>query len=75
MKERIREIFAEVLEVDHDMIVDSLAYSAIPQWDSVAHMAIVAAVEDEYDIMMEIDDIIDMNTFETSVSIIQKYIN
>lgn len=75
MKEKIRNIFAQVLEVDHKIIVDDLAYSSITQWDSVAHMAIVAAVEDEFDIMMEIDDIIDMNTFDASVSIIKKYIN
>ena len=38
-------------------------------------MAIVAAIEDEYDIMMEIDDIIDMSDFTKSVEIISTYID
>lgn len=75
MKSRIREIFAEVLEVELAVITDTLEYSSIPQWDSVAHMAIVAAIEDEYDIMMEIDDIIDMSDFTKSVEIISTYID
>ena len=75
MKSRIREIFAEVLEVELAVITDRLEYSSISQWDSVAHMAIVAAIEDEYDIMMEIDDIIDMSDFTKSVEIISTYID
>ncbi len=74
MKEKIREIFSEVLEVEVAVIVDNLEYSAIPQWDSVAHMAIVAAIEDEFDIMIETNDIIDMSSFEISVDIIKKYL-
>jgi hypothetical protein len=49
-----------------------LAYQAVPLWDSVGHMALVAALEQEFDIMMETDDIIDLSSFEKGMEILSK---
>ena len=51
----------------------SLAYRGIPQWDSVAHMQVVAEIEDAFDIMLEIDDVIGMSSFEVTKAILTKY--
>ena len=50
-----------------------LQYQAIPAWDSVGHMQLVAALEDAFDIMMETDDIIDLSSFEKGLEILAKY--
>jgi acyl carrier protein len=63
MKEKLRALFADVLEVESSMIPDNLAYSGIPEWDSVAHMAIIAEIEDVFDIMIDTDDVIGMSSF------------
>ena len=42
-------------------------------WDSVGHMTLVAALEDEFDIMMDTDDIIDFSSFEVGKQILKKY--
>jgi len=63
MKEKLRAIFAEVLEVDVSLIVDDLVYSGIPEWDSVAHMAIIAEIEDVFDLMIDTEDVIGMSSF------------
>lgn len=51
----------------------SLTYRGIPQWDSVAHMQLVAEVEDAFDIMLDVDDVIGMSSFEVAKEILTKY--
>ena len=36
-------------------------------------MDLIASLEDEFDIMMEADDIIDFNSFEKGIEIMKKY--
>ena len=69
----LEQIFADSLAINLGDINDELTYQSIPQWDSVAHMALIAAVEDEYGIMLDTDDIIDMSSVGKAKAILQKY--
>lgn len=71
-KKKYTQAFAEVLEMKEDE-VQGLEYQAIPQWDSVGHMSLVAAIEDVFHIMMDTDDIIDFNSYEKGIEILRKY--
>lgn len=74
MQEKLKNIFSLSLNIKADEVTDSLKYAAIPQWDSIAHMALVAAIEEEFDIMMDAEDVIDMNSFSKAKEIIKKYL-
>lgn len=69
----LEQIFADSLAIQLSDISDTLTYQSIPQWDSVAHMMLIAAVEDEYGIMLDTDDIIDMSSVGKAKAILQKY--
>lgn len=69
----LEQIFADSLAINLGDISDELTYQSIPQWDSVAHMTLIAAVEDEYGIMLDTDDIIDMSSVGKAKAILQKY--
>ncbi|HKK20484.1 MAG TPA: acyl carrier protein [candidate division Zixibacteria bacterium] len=71
--DKLRQIFAEALEIPKGRISDSLEYNTVPEWDSVAHMALVAAIDNGFDIMMETDDVIDMSSFGKAKEILKKY--
>lgn len=71
-KDKYVQAFVETLEVSEDQ-AEGLEYQAIPEWDSVGHMSLVAAIEDAFDIMMDTDDIIDFSSFEKGVEILKKY--
>lgn len=74
MEARLREAFVEALGIDGDATDwDSLAYRGVPEWDSVAHMQLVGEIEDVFDIMLETDDVIDMNSFTKAKEILGKY--
>ena len=42
-------------------------------WDSIGHMAMVAALEEAFSIMFEVDDIIDFSSYEIGKKLISKY--
>ena len=74
MEERLKKVFKEALEIEEDIINDDLNNNESPQWDSVAHMNLVAEIENEFDIMLETDDIIDMSSFKKAKEIVSKYL-
>ena len=67
--EKYNQAFMEALEVSADQL-EGLQYHAIPAWDSVGHMGLVAAIEDAFDIMMDTEDIIDLNSYEKGKEIL-----
>ena len=72
-KDRYSKVFAESLEVDKSKIKDNLKYNSIPEWDSIGHMTLVAALEEEFSISVETDDIIDFSSFKKGYEILEKY--
>lgn len=69
--EKYNNAFIESLEVSQDQLA-GLEYQAIPAWDSVGHMGLIAALEDAFDIMMDTDDIIDFSSYEKGKEILTK---
>lgn len=70
--EKYDNAFVEALEVKLEE-VKGLEYQQIENWDSVGHMSLIAAIEDAFNIMMETDDIIDFNSYNTGIDILKKY--
>lgn len=62
--------FVEGLEIDASLVKEGLEYQGIPEWDSVGHMGLIAALEDAFDIMMDTDDIIDFSSYEKGIEIL-----
>jgi acyl carrier protein len=71
--DRLYRIFAESLSLEPGMISDGLTYNTVPEWDSVGHMGLVAAIESGFDIMLDTDDIIDMSSVGKAKEILSKY--
>lgn len=71
--EKLTGAFSEGLRVDASMVTDDLQYNSIKEWDSVAHMMLVAALEEAFDIMLDTDDIIDMSSVGKAKEILAKY--
>ena len=71
--EKLRQTFADSFGLPLEAINDDLRYNTIPQWDSVAHMALIAAIEQAFDLLIETDDVIDMSSFAKAKEIVAKY--
>lgn len=71
-EEKYVNAFVEALGVEKEK-VKNLEYQSVPEWDSVGHMSLVAAIEDTFDIMMDTDDIIDFNSYDKGIELLKKY--
>ena len=72
-KEKYNQAFMESFSIDESKLVESLEYNSIPEWDSVGHMGLIAGLEEGFDIMMEMDDIIDFSSYKKGLELIAKY--
>ena len=70
--QKYKKVFCEAFEIKED-ILKELEYQSITQWDSIGHMTMIGLLEDEFDIMMEMDDIIDFSSFKKGIETLAKY--
>ncbi len=71
--EKYRNAFVEGLGIPEDVVNEELAYQGVPEWDSVGHMGLIAALEEAFDIVFDTDDIVDLSSFEKGKEILAKY--
>ena len=72
-KQKYDQIFIESFSISESALDDNLAYNSIPEWDSVGHLGIIAELEDVFEIMMVMDDIIDFSSYKKGFELIEKY--
>ena len=70
--EKYDTAFCETFEVDRETLT-VLEYQSIQAWDSVGHMALIATLEDAFEIEMEIDDIIEFSSYNMGKDVLKKY--
>ena len=72
-KEKYDNAFKDTFEINDDQLNDKLEYQSIDTWDSVGHMSLMAVLEDEFDIMLEMDDIVYFGSYDTGIKTLEKY--
>ena len=70
--DRLKAAFAQALGIPANSDFDTLQYAVTPGWDSVAHMNLVAEIENSFDIMFPTEDVIDMSSFGKAKEIVTK---
>jgi len=71
--DKLVDCFVQAFAIERDQVRLELAYQSIPQWDSVGHMALIAAIEGVFDVTLDTDDIIGMSDVAKAVGILQKH--
>jgi acyl carrier protein len=59
---KLNKILAKVLLIDETKISDELSRKTVKEWDSMAHLMLVSELESAYDVNMEDDDIMEIQT-------------
>ena len=72
-KDKYDKVFIDCFSVDEAKLQKNLEYNSITQWDSVGHMSMIAALEEAFDIVFEMDDIIDFSSYNAGRDILKKY--
>ena len=72
-KEKYNKVFVDCFSVSEDVLNDEFVYQCVPAWDSVGHMGMIAALEDVFDIMMDMDDIVDFESYTVGIEKLKNY--
>ena len=72
--EKYNKVFCEVMQVDENKLM-GLKFKESEYWDSVGHMTLIAALEDEFDIMLEPEDMMNLTSYEHGKEILSSVYN
>ena len=56
-----------------DSVDETMTRDNTEKWDSLAHITLMTAIEDEFEIMLETEDILNLKSYADGLHIIQKY--
>jgi acyl carrier protein len=71
--DKLIDCFVQAFAIEREQATPKLAYQSIPQWDSVGHMALVAEIENTFNVTLDTDDIIGMSDIAKAVEILRKH--
>lgn len=71
--EKLDNIFCEVFSVETSALNADFDKNSVEGWDSVHQLSLTSAVEDEFDIMLDAEDILDFTSYDNAKAILAKY--
>jgi acyl carrier protein len=71
--DRLNKVFIEVFEVEKNKLGSDFSIDNVDNWDSITQLSLVSDIEDEFDIMIDSDDIFDFKSYDAAKIIIAKY--
>tara|TARA_B100000123_G_scaffold259788_1_gene225600 strand:- start:418 stop:654 length:237 start_codon:yes stop_codon:yes gene_type:complete len=67
-----KKAFIDTFEIK-ESVLDKLKYNEIDEWDSIGHMNLISALEENFKITLETDDIVDFSSYNKGKEILSKY--
>jgi acyl carrier protein len=71
MEDQIKQIMADVLDLEAECIEESTTQDNTPNWDSLNHVNLIIAVEQEFDLTFSPEEIEGMVSFSKIVETLE----
>ena len=71
--DKYNEVFMRVFEVDVTALNAEFKFGEAPNWDSLAHMELIAELEDCFGVMLDTNDITHFGSYDNGKKILAKY--
>ena len=71
--EKLNRIFCEVFSVEESILNENFNNCNVEGWDSVRQLSLTTAVEDEFDIMLDAEDILEFTSYDNAKKVLAKY--
>ena len=71
--QRLESAFRQALALPGNFYVRSAQFNEMRQWDSIAHLQLVVAIEDAFGIRLDPSDVIDLKSYAEAVRIIKDH--
>lgn len=63
MEQRVREVMAAILGLEEDEIEDDTSPNTVESWDSLKHMNLILALEEEFDVEFSDDQVGELTSY------------
>lgn len=70
---KLNKIFCEVFSVEESALNSEFNKCTVDGWDSVHQLSLTSSVEDEFDIMLDAEDILEFTSYENAKQLLSKY--
>lgn len=70
---KYNNVFIEALGVDENDLGPNFTNQNVGEWDSVGHMSLISLLEEEFDIMLDPDDLMLITSYESGKKVLEKY--
>lgn len=71
MRDQIVELMASVFGVDSAEIAEGVVFGKFTKWDSLRHMTLVVALEEEFNVTFDEEEITDILSLDLIVEILE----
>jgi acyl carrier protein len=71
--EKLNSIFCEVFSVEASALNSEFNKCTVEGWDSVHQLSLTSSIEDEFDIMLDAEDILEFTSYDNAKKILAKY--
>ncbi len=72
VRERVRDVFRNVFDKDDLEIFDSMTANDIEEWDSLAHINLIVALEKEFAIKLTVTELSQLGNVGDTIRLIEK---
>ena len=69
---QVKTIFSNLFSIEPSKIHSKLSAADVDQWDSLQHLNLVVAIEEEFGISIDAEQITEMLTYELIISLIKE---
>lgn len=73
-EDKLKKAFQKTLKLPANPDYTSLAFARTEGWDSIAHMQLIAAIEEAYEIMLDTKDVLALSSYSIAKTIVEKYV-
>ncbi|MCH5275687.1 MAG: acyl carrier protein [Lachnospiraceae bacterium] len=70
---KYNKIFCELFLLPEGFNTETVKLNETDGWDSVGHMGLITALEDDFNIMLETEDILNLVSYQDGIEILKKY--
>ena len=71
MNERLKNIMANVFGIEVEEINEMTSVDNCEQWDSFQHMSLIVAIEEEFGLNLDDDEVLRMKDFASIIDVLE----
>ena len=75
MEKKLKKVFVSTFNVDESIFNEELAVGDISQWDSLGHVNLLMAVEEEFNVAFNAVDAIEVETLGDLLDLLEQYLD